>query len=119
MGGESRVADSCFYQFIGGLEDRCSTGNRNHLRVDVVGIAICGVVAGADGPDTIAVWAKSKKSWLEQFLKLPHGLPSKDCLRRVLAALNPLEFQNCFQAWLEKLTSISPLKFLGVDGKTQ
>lgn len=118
MGGDSRVDESCLYQFFGDLEDPRSTVNRKHLLVDVVGIAICGVVAGADGADAIAVWAKSKKSWLERFLKLPHGLPSKDCIRRVLTGLNPLGFQKCFQTWLEKLASTSNLKFLGVDGKT-
>ena len=118
MCGESRVAESCLYEYFEDLEDPRSTVNRKHLLVDVIGIAICGVVAGADGPDAIAVWAKSKKDWLGQFLKLPHGLPSKDCIRRVLTALNPQGFQSCFQAWLQKLASLGKLKFLGVDGKT-
>ncbi len=59
---ESQVEEPCLYQYFGDLEDPRSTVNRKHLLVDEVGIAICGVVAGADGPDAIAVWAKSKKS---------------------------------------------------------
>ena len=118
MDRESAVEDSFLYQCFGELEDPRSTVNRKHLLVDVVAIAICGVVAGADGPDAISVWAKSKKSWWEEFLKLPHGLPSKDCIRRVLRALNPLGFQKCFRAWLEKLAGLGKLKFLGIDGKT-
>ncbi len=80
MGGDSRVDNSCLYQLIGDLDDPCSTVNRKHLLVDVVANSICRVVAEANEPDAIAVWAKSKKSWLEQFLKHPHGRPSKDCL---------------------------------------
>lgn len=112
------ASESCVYQYFGDLEDPRSTVNRKHLLVDVVAIAICGVVAGADGPDAIAVWSKSRRTWLQQFLKLPHGLPSKDCLRRVLRGLNPQGFQACFKAWLDALIGGEKLEFLAVDGKT-
>ncbi len=99
---------------FGELKDPRSTINRKHLLVDVVVIAICGTVAGADGPDAIAVWAKSRRDWLAQYLELPHGLPSKDCLRRVLRGLNPA----CFQAWLQALAGPDGARFVSVDGKT-
>lgn len=106
------------------LPDPRSTINRRHLLVDVIVISICGVLAGADGPEAIAVWAKSKAQWLRKHLKLPHGIPSHDTIGRVLERLEPVAFQECFAAWLETLRSEegSPLspeqRQVSIDGKT-
>ena len=69
-----------------GLPDPRSVVNREHLLVDVIVISICAILAGADGPTAIAVWAKSPSvsAWLKQHLELPNGIPSKDTYRRVL-----------------------------------
>jgi predicted transposase YbfD/YdcC len=85
------------------LKDPRSHINRRHLLVDVIVISICGVVAGADGPVAIEVWAKSQAEWLQQYLQLPHGIPSHDTIGRVLEALQPSAFQECFAAWLVSL----------------
>ena len=71
-------------------------------------IAVCAVLCGADGPKAIHRWAVSRFDWLKQFLSLPNGTPSRDCLRRVLMALNPGDFQRCFEAWIRS-TVIAPL----------
>jgi predicted transposase YbfD/YdcC len=82
------------------LEDpRCAT-NRRHLLGDLIVISICGVVAGADGPQAIGAWAKEQEEWLRQYLELPNGIPSHDTIGRLLAALKPSAFQACFQAWI-------------------
>lgn len=85
------------------LKDPRSHVNRRHLLVDVIVISICGVVAGADGPCAIEVWATSQAKWLKQYLQLPHGIPSHDTIGRVLEALQPTAFQECFAAWLASL----------------
>jgi predicted transposase YbfD/YdcC len=66
-------------------------------------------------------WAKAKKDWLGQFLELPNGIPSRDCLRRVLSALKPEAFQECFQRWIaESLTGDADgsHRTIAIDGKT-
>lgn len=88
------------------LEDPRSHVNRNHLLVDVIVISILGVVAGADGPTAIALWACAQESWLKQHLGLPGGIPSRDTIRRVLQALKPAVFQQCFVAWLTSLNDV-------------
>jgi predicted transposase YbfD/YdcC len=118
MSGSLETTESRLYQYFEQLEDPRSSVNRKHLLVDIVVISICGILSGADGADAIAVWAKARLPWLQQFLKLPCGLPSKDCLRRVLNALNPQGFQACFQAWLESLADSEAHRFLSIDGKT-
>ena len=80
------------------LSDPRHTRNRKHLMVDIAVIAICGIICGCDGPTAIHRWAKHRASWLAQHLALPNGIPSRDCIRRLLMALKPEAFQRCFQA---------------------
>ena len=68
------------------LPDPRSQINRRHLLVDVIVISICGVLAGADGPAAIELWAKSQRRWLKKYLNLPHGIPSHDTIGRVLVS---------------------------------
>ena len=103
------------------LPDPRHTRNRRHLLVDIVVIAVCGVIVGCEGPTAIERWAKAKKDWLEQFLELSGGIPSRDCLRRVLSTLKPEAFQECFQNWIaESLLGDQDgsHRTIAIDGKT-
>ena len=100
------------------LPDPRSSINQRHSLVDVVAISVCGVLAGADGPTAIFTWADCAKDWLKKYLKLPYGIPSKDCIRRVLQGLQPEAFQQCFGQWLNSLIDPAGAKFLSIDGKT-
>ena len=82
------------------LPDPRHTRNRRHLLSDIIAIAICGVIVGCEGPTAMAWWAREKKDWLGEWLALPEGIPSRDCIRRVLSALKPEAFQACFQSWI-------------------
>ena len=100
------------------LPDPRSMVNRQHLLVDVVAISVCGVLAGADGPTAIFTWADCAQDWLKNYLELPNGIPSRDCIRRVLQGLQPEAFQRCFGEWLNSLVGPAGAKFLSIDGKT-
>lgn len=101
------------------LPDPRAEKNRKHLLVDVVAIAVCGVLVGCDGPTAIRLWAEQREDWLRGFLTLPEGLPSKDCLRRVLSRLKPDAFAKCFSAWVaECVTADGEGRLVAVDGKT-
>lgn len=107
------------------LPDPRSTINRRHLLTDVIVISICGVLAGADGPAAIEQWAKTQHTWLRRHLRLPDGIPSHDTIGRVLEALNPQSFQECFVAWLQSLPGKGDEgevdkrdKHYAIDGKT-
>jgi predicted transposase YbfD/YdcC len=106
------------------LEDPRSTINQRHPLVSVVVIALLAVLAGAGGPTAIARWAALKGELLARVLGLPNGVPRKDVFRRVLMALKPAAFQDCFAAWLRALradavaeTGVEP-PVLALDGKT-
>jgi predicted transposase YbfD/YdcC len=103
------------------LSDPRHTRNRKHLLVDIVVIAVCGMVCGCDGPTAIHRWAANRQTWLEQFLTLPHGIPSRDCIRRLLMALKPEAFQKCFQDWIThaiRCDDDGPRRLIAIDGKT-
>jgi predicted transposase YbfD/YdcC len=103
------------------LSDPRHTRNRKHLLVDIVVIAVCGMVCGCDGPTAIHRWASNRRGWLEQFLALPNGIPSRDCIRRLLMALKPEAFQRCFQDWIAhaiRTDDGGPDRLVAIDGKT-
>jgi predicted transposase YbfD/YdcC len=106
------------------LEDPRSEVNRKHPLASVVVIALIAVLAGASGPTMIAQWAALKEELLASVLPLPHGVPAKDVFRRVLMALRPEAFQQCFAAWLRSLRDQAAAETgverptLAVDGKT-
>src|SRR5438552_1120111 len=82
------------------LEDPRHTRNRKHLLVEVIVLCVAGILCGCDGPTAIHRWAKERQDWLRQHLPLANGIPSRDCIRRVLIALKPEAFQKCFQTWI-------------------
>lgn len=109
------------------LEDPRSSVNRKHLLGDLIVISICAVIAGADGPKAIGVWATSNKEWLKQHLELPYGIPSHDTIGRLLILLKPAAFQTCFQNWIRTLRTGDELatgeltsgkqEVIAIDGK--
>ena len=103
------------------LSDPRHTRNRKHLLVDLAVIAVCGIICGCDGPTAIHRWAKHRGSWLALHLALPNGIPSRDCIRRLLVALKPEAFQRCFQAWISDTIPADaghPERLVAIDGKT-
>ena len=58
------------------------------------------MVCGCDGPTAIHRWASERQDWLRGFLALANGVPSRDCIRRLLMALKPEGFQGCFRGWI-------------------
>ena len=103
------------------LIDPRDTRNRRHLLVDVIVISVCGVIVGCKGPTSIERWAKAKQEWLEELLELPGGIPSRDCIRRILSALKPEAFQKCFGEWIAACLICNndhTTRTIAIDGKT-
>jgi len=92
--------------------------NRRHLLSDIVVIAICAAICGADSWVDVELFGKSKYQWLKQFLKLPHGIPSHDTFGRVFALLDAEQFQACFVEWVSAISDVFQGQVVAVDGKT-
>lgn len=91
---------------------------KRHLLMDIIAIALCAVISGADQWIDIEAYAQEKAAWLKTFLKLPNGIPSHDTIARVFARLNPDLFQQAFLSWIKALGQALPGEVIAVDGKT-
>lgn len=102
------------------LSDPRHPRNRKHLLGDVIVIAVCGMICGCDGPTAIHRWARERMDWLASFLTLPNGIPSRDCLRRLIMALKPAAFQRCFRDWIARVVASDDgdRRLIAIDGKT-
>lgn len=92
--------------------------NKLHKLIDVIIIAICAVVAGADTYEQIENFGKKRKKWLSKFLELPRGIPSHDTFGRIFERMNPNEFQNSFKCWIKSVTEETKGQVIAIDGKT-
>ncbi len=77
-------------------EPRKKRGLR-HLLEDIMVIALCALIRGADDWSSVATFGRAKEKWLRSFLRLPHGMPSQDTFERVFAALEPEALERCFR----------------------
>jgi predicted transposase YbfD/YdcC len=100
------------------LKDPRIERTRLHDLMDIIVIAICAVICGAEGWEDIAKYGHAKRDWLVTFLSLPNGIPSHDTFRRVFCLLDPGAFHQCFQRWIDALSAGLGLKRIAIDGKT-
>jgi predicted transposase YbfD/YdcC len=111
------------------LPDPRREQGRIHRLDEIVFIATCAALWGADSWEQIADYAHSKIDWIKTFLALPGGIPSHDTFRRAFCLLDPLAFQKCFYAWITALmrrqgltpvaTDPPELRPIAIDGKAQ
>ncbi|MBL8880750.1 MAG: ISAs1 family transposase, partial [Phycisphaerales bacterium] len=91
---------------------------RKHELVDLIAMAICAIICGADGWVQIAMFGRSKRKWFETFLHLPNGIPAHDTFGRVFARLDPVLFERCFIDWMNRLAKKPLGRLVAIDGKT-
>jgi predicted transposase YbfD/YdcC len=91
--------------------------SKRHKLLDIILLAICGVICGADSWVDIEMYGKAKKEWLKTFLELPNGIPSHDTLGRVFAAINPDEFEKSFREWVQTIHELTRGQVIALDGK--
>ena len=107
---------SLLHHFAGLTAPRLKRTRRHEL-TDILVIALCAVLGGADSWNEIQAFGEAKKAWLGRFLALPNGIPSHDTFNRVFAALDPEAFRACFTSWMSAVCARLGLKHVQIDGK--
>jgi predicted transposase YbfD/YdcC len=102
---------------FGRLEDPRIERTKLHELLDIIVIAICAVLCGADDWTEVELFGNAKLSWLRTFLELSNGIPSHDTFGRVFARLNPEQFQQCFLEWVQAVSQVTGGQVIAIDGK--
>ena len=110
-------ADSPFFEHLDCIEDP-RHHNTRHLFHDMLLIALCAVICGADCWTQVAEYGQSKIDWFKQFLELPNGIPSHDTFGRLFAKIDPNGFRDFFTRWVQDISESLAGKTVAIDGKT-
>ncbi len=115
---EARVSTGIGAHFRELPDPRRETMNGRHKFLDILVIAICGAICGANDWVAVAAFGRAKENWLRAFLELPNGIPSHDTFGDVFSKIDPDRFRKCFISWVESLADILPGDVVAIDGKT-
>lgn len=113
----TQTPGSSIAEHFGSLKDPRTGRMVDHYLIEIVTIAICAVICGADDWVAVETFGRARESWLRGFLRLPHGIPSHDTFRRVFAALDPEAFQQCFVNWMQVISQLTAGEIVALDGK--
>jgi predicted transposase YbfD/YdcC len=112
--GRLRIAE-----VLVGVRDPRQKAKVEHDLVELLVVAVCGVLAGADTFVEIEAWAKEKLEWFRRYLKLESGIASHDTFGRVFAAIDAEEFGTAFRRWVSGVVpSLARDEVVAIDGKT-
>lgn len=103
---------------FGGIEDPRRTYLNDHPLINILTIALCAIVAGAEGWTDVANFGKQKQAWLSQFLDVSNGIPSHDTFGRVFARLDARAFRESFLSWVQAVFTVTAGQVIAIDGKT-
>lgn len=100
------------------IEDPRVERHKCHKLIDIIVLTICAVVSGSDGWESIEEFGKNKLDWLQQWIELENGIPSHDCIARVISRLQPTEMSQCFTEWVNSVVELTEGEIVAIDGKT-
>jgi predicted transposase YbfD/YdcC len=99
------------------IDDPRIDRSKLHKLIDLLVIAICATICGAEGWEDFELFGNCKFDWFKSFLELPNGIPSPDTFRRVFARLDPIQFQQAFLGWVRSVTRLTDGEVVAIDGK--
>ncbi len=104
-------------EHLSAIADPRSERTKWHKLRDILAIAVCATICGAESYPDMEEFGKDKEDWLRTFLELENGIPSHDTFRRVFMLIKPAEFQRCFINWVEGVAQLTDKEVVGIDGK--
>ena len=107
-----------FFEHFRSLPEPRVERTQLHPLPNIVFIAVCALLAGANDFVGMEKFGKSKRDWFAKFLDLGNGIPSHDTFGRVIAALDPEQFVQCFLSWVRAFADSVDGRLIAIDGKT-
>jgi len=104
--------------FFIGIHDPRVIGRTDHDLVDILVMALCAVMAGAEGWDDIEDWGIENEAMLRQYLRLRNGIAGHDTIRRVFEVLDPKEVERRFADWVSHVCAGLGGRVIAIDGKS-
>lgn len=104
-------------EHFGKVSDPRKDRTKDHKLIDMIAIAICAIICGAEGWTDMEVFGNSKVTWLKTFLELPNGIPSHDTFGRVFGMIDAQQFQLAFWEWVWAVNDIVQGQIVNIDGK--
>jgi predicted transposase YbfD/YdcC len=104
-------------EHFGAIEDPRIDRTKHHQLIDILMIAICGIICGAEDWTDMEAFGRSKETWLRQFLELANGIPSHDTFRRVFMLLDSEQFETSFLQWIQAVMQVTGGQVVAIDGK--
>lgn len=111
------LAPQTLLEHFANLTDPRIERRKLHKLIDILVIAICATICGAETWDEFEIFGKAKYTWFKSFLELPNGIPSHDTFSRVFARLDTQEFQHCFLQWVRSAFQLTKGQLVAIDGK--
>ena len=105
-------------EYFAALDDPRIDRTKRHKLLDIVTIALCATICGADSWVDIELFGNCKEEGFKSFLELPNGIPSHDTFGDVFARLDPEQFQRCFMEWVQAVAQVTQGEVVAIDGKT-
>lgn len=104
-------------KYFAELRDPRVERTREHLLEEILLMVLAAVLSGAGSWSEIEGYSKAKREWLQDFLKLPGGIPSHDTFNRIISALDPAELEKGFVAWVSSIAKLTAGEVVAIDGK--
>lgn len=104
-------------EHFSGIKDPRIDRTKLHKLIDIIVLAICAILCGAEDWEEIELICNEKIDWFKKFLELPNGIPSHDTFARVFARISPIEFEDCFVSWISSVIQLTAGQLIAIDGK--
>lgn len=113
----SDTKSSSLFEHLSEINDPRVERTKWHKLIDILVIAVCATICGAESFPDMEEFGKDREEWLRTFLALENGIPSHDTFRRVFILIEGQEFQRAFMRWVESVSELTNKEVVGIDGK--
>jgi|APSaa5957512576_1039674.scaffolds.fasta_scaffold30701_1 predicted transposase YbfD/YdcC len=103
---------------LGTVPDPRIDRGKLHRLDEMLFVAICAIISGAEGWSDIEEFGRNKLDWLLQYVKLENGVPVDDTFARVFSKIAPKAFRKCLVDWTNSLRDVLNDQVVAIDGKT-